>query len=524
LDQKVLNDRNSKQKMNLEARVQNLERRMDAYESTTTKQSKRKVADVDEVSAGGAGAGSSTADDHLPPSSSDEALLQQVMTHFKPLSDLEWTRKMSVTQTDPSKLDAYFTVLVQSLAIGGYMDSFTAWQHRFVMPKQTIFKQRAVDTYHMKNLMVLMNLQTKVKRGKQASEAMLEILKQRSTYEKVMDLVRRVARGEKLVYEPTFAALNLEASAPKRANNTGRKKLFVQKAAMDDDSDDEDVFGAGAGAGASADEAEADAEDDDAEDEAEADEAEADEAEADEEAEADDAEADDAEADSDCSVMNMDDCTQPQLATQVPPPPPTPPMMQQVALPVLAHSAPSEDVPPPPPSPTAAAAIEKIDLFAVVPSAAPVAAAAPANSNPLRRFMAKKTMTAAPAASSASSSPVHPMMEAMAALSWEPVDVNRHSMVQLPTGACDSYMNWRKAFDADPRVENRYTEYTRPNGERSSVTNFYVRFFTVHECPLIEPAESVTTMDTRVLDTMYARWIATLTKKMSLDELRETLL
>jgi hypothetical protein len=511
--------------MNLEARVQNLERRMDAYESTTTKQSKRKVADVDEVSAGGAGAGSATADDHLPPSSSDEALLQQVMTHFKPLSDLEWTRKMSVTQTDPSKLDAYFTVLVQSLAIGGYMDSFTAWQHRFVMPKQTIFKQRAVDTYHMKNLMVLMNLQTKVKRGKQASEAMVEILKQRSTYEKVMDLVRRVARGEKLVYEPTFAALNLEASAPKRANNTGRKKLFVQKAAMDDDSDDEDVFGAGtgAGAGASDDEAEVDeAEADEAEDDAEADDAEADDAEdvfgAGAGAGAG-ASADEAEADSDCSVMNMDDCTQPQVATQVPPPPPTPPMMH-AALPTVVRSAPSEDVPPPPPSPTAAA-IEKIDLFAVVPSAAPVAAAAPVNSNPLRRFMAKKTMTTAP---SASSSPVHPMMEAMAALGWEPLDVNRHSMVQLPTGACDSYMNWRKAFDADPRLENRYTEYTRPNGERSSVTNFYVRFFTVHECPLIEPAESVTTMDTRVLDTMYARWIATLTKKMSLDELRETLL
>ena len=520
--------------MNIEARVQNLERRMDAFE--TTKQSKRKVAALDDESADfapGEGAGGAIATINLPPSSSDEALLQQVMTHFKTLSDLEWARKMSVTQTDPSKLDAYFTALVQSLVIGGYMDSFTAWQHRFVMPKQTIFKQRVVDTYHMKNLVVLMNLQTKVKRGKQASEAMLEILKQRSTYEKVMDLVRRVARGEKLVYEPTFAALHLEASAPKRANTTsGRKKLFVQKASMADD--DEDVFGAGHDASDDeADEAEAD---DDAEaDEAEADEAEAEaddaEAEADE-AEADEAEADEAEADeadSDCSVMNMDDeCTQPQPATQVPPPPPpTPPMVAPTSVPFVSVLM-SNEVPPPPSSPLKAS-IEKVDLFAIAPSVPVVAPSAPvataSATNPLRRFMAKKVSAApSPAAAPVATALVHPMMEALAALSWEPLDVNRHSMVQLPTGACDSYMNWRKAFDADPRVENRYTEYTRPNGERSSVINYYVRLFTVQKCPLVEPAESVTTMDTRVLDSIYARWISTLTKSMSLDELRETLL
>jgi hypothetical protein len=186
---------------------------------------------------------------------------------------------------------------VQSLVIGGYMDSFTAWQHRFVVPVSTIFKQRAVDTYHMKNLMVLMNLQTKVKRGKQASETMLEILKQRSTYEKVMDLVRRVARGEKLVYEPTFAALNLEASAPKRASTGGRKKLFAQKAAAamdDDDSDDDDVFGAGHGAGGGGSDDDEDDADAEVEDEVAP-------------AEVDEHAADEASDDSDCERVDMEE-------------------------------------------------------------------------------------------------------------------------------------------------------------------------------------------------------------------------
>lgn len=515
--------------------MQNLERRMDAFENTTTtKQSKRKVVAIDEdfapgEGAGGAGAAAAAAAYPGPPSSSDEALLQQVMTHFKPLSDLEWTRKMSVTQADPAKLDGYFTALVQSLVIGGYMDSFTAWQHRFVMPVSTIFKQRAVDTYHMKNLMVLMNLQTKVKRGKQASEAMLEIMKQRSTYEKVMDLVRRVARGEKLVYEPTFAALNLEASAPKRSSTGGRKKLFAQKAAVMDDDSDDDVFGAGHGAGGGG--------SDDDEDAAEA------EAEVEAEAEADEHGADEASDDSDCERVDMEeDYTQPQPMTQVPPPP-TPPMEEAY----VSHSTPdvvSNELPPPPPTPpmeepveepstAPTASIEKFDLFAM-PSAAvaavPSVTGTSATTNPLRRFMAKKAAvvaapSVAPSASSAVPSvPVHPMMEAMAALSWEPLDVNRHGMVQLSTGACDSYMNWYKAFDADSRVENRYVEYTRANGERSSVINYYVRFFTARPCPLVSPAESVTTMKTSELDTIYMRWIGTLTKTESYDSLREALL
>ncbi len=507
--------------------MQNLERRMDAFEFP--KQLKRKVIALDEDFTPGEGAGGTAAyeEAHSAPSSSDEALLQQVMTHFKPLSDLEWTRKMSVTQADPVKLDGYFTALVQSLVIGGYMDSFTAWQHRFVVPVSTIFKQRAVDTYHMKNLVVLMNLQTKVKRGKQASEAMLEILKQRSTYEKVMDLVRRIARGEKLVYEPTFAALNLEASAPKRTNNTGRKKLFVPKAAaaMDDDSGDEsDVFGAGGGGGGSDDEDEAEAEVDEvaaAEDDAEAD--------VDEVAAEVEDEVEEASDDSDCDRVNMEeDYTQPQMMTQVPPPPPpTPPMEAHVV---------SNDLPPPPPTPpmeestAPTASIEKVDLFTMpsaplAPSAASVAATS-ATTNPLRRFMAKKATVAAPSAPSVSAvvPPVHPMMEAMAALSWEPLDVNRHGMVQLSTGACDSYMNWYKAFDADSRVENRYIEYTRANGERSSVAGYYVRFFTVRPCPLVSPPESVTTMKTSELDTIYMRWIGTLTKTESYDSLREALL
>jgi hypothetical protein len=174
------------------------------------------------------------------------------------------------------------------------------------------------------------------------------------------------------------------------------------------------------------------------------------------------------------------------------------------------------------------ASIEKLDLFTMPSAAAPLAAApstvtGTSATNPLRRFMAKKAAVSAPSAAP-SAVPMHPMMEAMAAFSWEPLDVNRHGMVQLSTGACDSYMNWYKAFDADSRVENRYVEYTRANGERSSVAGYYVRFFTVRPCPLVSPAESVTTMKTSELDTIYMRWIGTLTKTESYDSLREALL
>lgn len=510
--------------MSLESRVKTLERRMDAFEKQSITNNKRKAAVIDESesddfiapaeAASSAAAATAPVDD-----GTNECLLQNVLTHFKPLSDLEWTRRMSVTQTDPAKLDAYFTGLVQSLVISGYLDSFTAWQRRFVLPTTTVFKQRPVDTYHMKNLLVFMNLLAKVRRGKQASDAMLEMLKKRSTYEKVMDLAHRVARGETLTYEPTFASLQLEASAPKRASNpTGgsKKKLFAQKKDMldsddsdassdenDDASEDEAHIHAPAPAHAAAPVVPASSSSSSSSTapveapavapttpEAPA-EAPVSPADADVDASAT-PEAADASDDADCSFVNADDAdlaTQPQPATQVP-----------------------------------VASIEKVDLFAmpssactappVVPSTTfvPTAAASASSSNTLRsRFMATKKVLQ------------HPMMDSLAPLDWEPLDVNRHGMVLTSTDAWDSYLNWRKAFDADPRIENRYTEYTRPNGDRTSVIGYYVRFFTARPCMLVPSPEDVASMKTSDVNTIYVHWLATLTKSESRDSIREAL-
>lgn len=107
-------------------------------------------------------------------------------------------------------------------------------------------------------------------------------------------------------------------------------------------------------------------------------------------------------------------------------------------------------------------------------------------------------------------------------MDWEPLDVNRRSMVQTPTGAWDSYLNWRKAFEADPRFENRYTEYTRPDGDRSSLTGYYVRFF--NAWPSIVSAEEVASMPPQKADSMYMRWLQSLSTTKTKEEIREKLL
>lgn len=497
--------------MNVEARLAQLERRMHAFESIK----KRKVDDLDEdenmdelmhedADLGAGGVSTTTIHE-------SEEILKGVLRHSKPSGEFEWARKqINLTQTDPADLDQYFTALIASLVVHGYMDSYTAWLNRFVVPVPPtgILKGRAIEAYVSKNLLVMLNLQP-LGRGRAAKDVAIATLRKRSTYEKVLECARMVSRGENLSYEPSPAALQLE-TPPKRTKSvkktvvddgedkkssagTGdsarKKKLFAQKPLLEEedgsdateggedasdasDEPDEDVFEpfvpAQTHSGASV-----------------------------VMEEKDDSENSDVEEDSDADV----DATQMQPATQA---------TQATQATHVEESVPVVD-------------LQKVSVAAVDEFFMPVVAAPPTNESSVapatslrQRFMAKKIITSSLAAA------VHPMMQESTPMEWEPLDVNRRSMVQTPTGAWDSYLNWRKAFEADPRFENRYVEYTRPNGERSSMTGYYVRFF--NAWPSIVCADEFASMSAQKADSMYVRWLQSLSTTKSTEEIREKLL
>lgn len=503
--------------MNFESRLANLERRMESYESMKKKRKADVLveSDVDEVeeevSAAESGAGGAGGEDV----GDSEEILKGVLRHSKPSGEFEWARKqINLAQTDPADLDQYFTALVAALVVQGYLDSYTAWMNRFVAPAPAsgVLKGRAVEAYVSKNLLMMLNLQP-LSRGRKAKEDGLATLKKRSTYEKVMECARAVSRGEVLSYEPSPAALQLSTTTPKK-NAGGRKKKLATAAVtseveveaeaeeVEDDADeaeeveeeveedDEDVFAMPLGKGkgpllAMMASIEAERE---AEREAAAAAAVEEEKDASEEAVEEAAEED----------MEEDvEATQAQMVTQAD------------AVPVVE--------------------MEKVDLFSMPSSssssAVGVAAALPSSSSSslpsssssLRsRFMAKKIV------STAVSPAAHPMVQESPSYEWEPLDVNRRSMVMTAAGAWGSYLNWRQAFEADPRFENRYTEYTRPNGERSSLTGYYVRFFSAW--PTIVSGEDVASMAPQKADSMYVRWLQSLSTTKTVEVIRERLL
>ncbi len=547
-------------------RISELEKRMNAVEALQQGKRKANVLEEDEddvelvedESEGGEGAGEGAGEGE----DGFETILRGVLRHSKPATDFEWARKqLNLVQTDPADLDRYFEALIQSLVICGYVDSFTAWLNRFVSPVSSgLLKPRNVEAYVMKNLLVLMNLQPAV-RGKQGKDQALATLKKRSTYDKVIGLARRVARGESLSYEPSPAALQLQACPPKKARaaaagagaagtagaggagGAGRKKkLFTQKPVeegsdAEESSDDEAGAGEGAGGAAEGDDDEASeeeagkssmpigkgkgyyyemlatsaagagaAEKDEGEGEGEGEDA--DEGEGEGEADEGESEEDGDEDEGEGEKSEDDDApTQVQPATQ------QAPVVELKKVDLLAAAKKEEE--------------EVADFFMPQPVVAPSApmTSGGAGASDLRsRFMAKKLISSSSSSSSSASVQQHPMMAESAPLEWEPLDVNRRSMVQTSTDALDSYLSWRKAFEADPRFENRYTEYTRPNGERSTLTGYYVRFFTAWPCVVVSSPEEVSSMDARQVDTIYVRWLSTLSKTKSMEAIRERLL
>lgn len=497
--------------MNFESRLANLERRMESYESMKKKRKADVLveSDVDEVeedvSAAESGAGGAGGEDV----GDSEEILKGVLRHSKPSGEFEWARKqINLAQTDPADLDQYFTALVAALVVQGYLDSYTAWLNRFVAPAPAsgVLKGRAVEAYVSKNLLMLLNLQP-LSRGRKAKEDGLATLKKRSTYEKVLECARAVSRGEALSYEPSPAALQLITTTPKK-NAGGRKKKLATAATAAVTSEVEAEAEEVEDDAEEAEEVEEEAEDDDedvftmplgkgkgpllammasieAEREAEAAAAVEEEKDASEEAveeAVEEAAEEDAEA------------TQAQMVTQVPVV-----EMEKVDL----FSMPSSS------------SSSAVGVAAALPSSS--SSSLPSSSSSLRsRFMAKKIV------STAVSPAAHPMVQESPSYEWEPLDVNRRSMVMTAAGAWGSYLNWRQAFEADPRFENRYTEYTRPNGERSSLTGYYVRFFSAW--PTIVSGEDVASMAPQKADSMYVRWLQSLSTTKTVEVIRERLL
>lgn len=482
--------------MNFETRLNELERRMETYESMKKKRKadvleEESENDVDvEVEATGVVVGR---DDF-------EEILKGVLRHSKPSGEFEWARKqIQLTQTDPADLDRYFTALVAALVVHGYVDSYTAWLNRFVVPQPPtgIFKSRSVEAYVSKNLLTMLNLQP-LSRGNKAKDVALDTLKKRSTYEKILECARAVSRGETLTYEPSPAALQLKTCAPKKSSG-GRKKKILSPPAdkMNDDEpveeDKEDKGDKGDNDEKGDDEPVEEGDDEEGEDE----------------------EGEDEEEDvfafkgamiGGCkakdSYFAAQDASEPECEPEF-----EPVTQVQTATQVEPDVCVS--------SPTGTVEFERVDIFSMPTSSSslPPQLAVPAlssSASSLRnRLMMKK------------SSP-HPMMQESTPLEWEPLDVNRRSMVQTPTGAWDSYMSWRKAFEADPRFENRYVEYTRPNGDRSSLTGYYVRFF--NAWPSIVSSDEIAVMSPQKADSMYVRWLQSLSTTNTTDSIREKLL
>ncbi len=499
--------------MNFESRLADLERRMESFESMKKKRKADVLfesSDEEDVDMNASAAGAAPADS----SSTDaEEILKGVLRHSKPSGEFEWARKqINLAQTEPADLDRYFTALIAALVVHGFLDSYTAWMNRFVspLPPTGVLKGRAVEAYVSKNLLMMLNLQP-LSRGRKAKEDALSTLKRRSTYDKVMECARAVSRGEILSYEPSPAALQLSTVATTKKNAGGRKKklLVATPPASEDEAEDE------------------------VEDEAEA------EGEAEEEAE--DEEEEEVEVPKSAYAFMIGkgkgmswpddgvDATQAQVATQLEVE--SEASEAESAAESSASEAESEEnveseahsevrvesevVP--------VVEFKKVDLFSM-PSSSSLSTVAPTASSAVTagstagslrsRFLAKKVVSVP--------SVPHPMMQESTPMDWEPLDVNRRSMVQTPTGAWDSYLNWRKAFEADPRFENRYTEYTRPDGDRSSLTGYYVRFF--NAWPSIVSAEEVASMPPQKADSMYMRWLQSLSTTKTKEEIREKLL
>jgi hypothetical protein len=303
-------------------------------------------------------------------------------------------------------LATYFTYVVRSLVLCGFVHSYSAWMYMLVMNarKDTVFGHRNLELHQLKNLVTLLAVPLVDASGRKSmAERVNMTLGQRTTYDLVCELAVRVGNGEVLAY--TGAPIVQEAKAPRNKKSGVDGPPATKKAKKTTTSGP-----AAAAGGADKDEGEGEGEDDDEDDDvfdaspsrrsgrmrtptktffageevvgAEAvDEAVAEAVDEAEAAEATEAEADEAEAD---EAEDDDSLTQPQPSTQVVvggpqlqflSPPPPPPSTEEDAAAVAAEPARvyDDDVPPPPPTPPHVDNIEAADPIEFTPAATAVA-------------------------------------------------------------------------------------------------------------------------------------------------------